>query len=190
MEASRVTKIIPGIVHPLAACMKDSHVQIGCTIGARTRVWQFASVIRKAHIGEDCSIAANVIVDASYVGDRCSIEHGASIHPGMEIGNDVFIGPQVVMCNDMWPRATKEGFDIEELLSGKLVTTRIEDGASIGAGALILPGVVIGREAMIAAGAVVSCNVPDAHVYHRSGMIVPIDPKRPAHRMREAVSHG
>lgn len=182
------TKIIPGAAHPHAILLPGSHVQIGCTIGARTRVWQFASVVRRAGIGEDCSIAAGAVVDGSVIGHRCTISHGVLIPPGMVIGNDVFIGPMAVMCNDVWPRAHKDGFDMESLISGKLVTTRIEDGASIGAGAIIMPGVVIGREAMVAAGAVVSCNVPDGHIYHRDGKIVPIDPKRPPHRMREAAA--
>lgn len=181
------TKIIPGAAHPLASIMKGAHVQLGCTIGARTRVWQSASVIRKAGIGEDCTIAAGAVVDGSVIGHRCVISHCALIPPGMVIGNDVFIGPFVAMCNDAWPRAHKDGFDMEALISGDMVAIRIEDGASVGAHAIILPGVIIGREAMVAAGAVVKCNVPDSHVYHRDGKIVPIDPKRHAHRMREAV---
>lgn len=188
MNAHAQTKIIPGVAHPQAVLIPGSHVQIGCTIGARTRIWQFASVIRKAQIGEDCSIAAGALVDGSLIGDRTIIQHGASIHPGMIIGNDVFIGPFVVMCNDVWPRAHKEGFEIEMLVTGELVTTRIEDGASIGAHAVILPGVVIGREAMVAAGAVVTCNVPDNHVHHRDGKIVAIDPKRKLTRMRAAFA--
>lgn len=182
------TKIIPGHVHPQAARMQGSHVQVGCTIGARTRIWQSASVIRKAVIGEDCSIAAGAVVDGSVIGHRCIVSHCALISPGMEIGNDVFIGPFVTLCNDAWPRAHKDGFDLDALISGDMVTTRIEDGASIGAHAVIMPGVTIGREAMVAAGAVVSCNVPDNHVYHRDGKMVAIDPKRPPHRMREAVA--
>lgn len=180
------TKIIPGHVHPLASIMQGAHVQRDCTIGARTRVWQFASVIRKAEIGEDCSIAAGAIVDGSIIGHRTIVSHSAFIDPGMVIGSDVFIGPFVALCNDAWPRAHKEGFDMDALISGEFVTTRIEDGASIGAHAVVLPGVIIGSEAMVAAGAVVSCNVPDGHVYHRDGRIVAIDPKRPARRMREA----
>lgn len=180
------TNIIPGHVHPLASIMKGAHIQIGCTIGARTKVWQFASIIRRADIGEDCNIAAGAIVDGSRIGDRCIVSHCAFIDPGMVIGNDVFIGPFVAMCNDAWPRADKIGFDMEEFISGRFVTTVIESGASIGAHATILPGMVIGAEAMVAAAACVTCNVPPKHVYHRDGKIVPIDPRRPAHRMREA----
>lgn len=164
---------------------EKAHVE-GSHIGARSKVWQFASVIRNARLGEDCSIATCAIVDGARLGDRVIVSHGAFIDPGMVIGNDVFIGPFVALCNDAWPRAHKDGFDMEPLISGDLVTTKIEDGASIGAHAVLLPGVIIGTEAMVAAGAVVTTNVPDAHVYHRDGSIVPIDPKRAPRRMRIA----
>jgi UDP-2-acetamido-3-amino-2,3-dideoxy-glucuronate N-acetyltransferase len=162
-------------VHPSA------HVDRDCVIGTRTRVWQFASVIRKARIGDDCSIATSSIVDGSRLGDRVIVSHGAFIDPGMEIGSDVFIGPHVCLCNDYWPRVTKEGwFDVDDLVSGKIVVTRIEDGASIGAGAILMPGVWIGNNAMIAAGAVVTGNVPDDNLYGRDSVCRPIryEPER------------
>jgi UDP-2-acetamido-3-amino-2,3-dideoxy-glucuronate N-acetyltransferase len=156
-------------VHPLAQVDRD------CSIGARTRVWQFASVIRKAHIGDDCSIATSSIVDGSRLGDRVIVSHGAFIDPGMEIGSDVFIGPHGCLCNDYWPRVTKEGwFDVDDLVSGKIVVTRILDGASIGAGAILMPGIRIGERAMVAAGAVVMGDVPDDMLYGRDSVCRPI----------------
>lgn len=147
-------------VHPCAQVDRDA------SIGARTRVWQFASVIRKAKIGDDCSIASCAIVDGSRLGDRVIVSHGAFIDPGMTIGNDVFVGPHVVFCNDYWPRVTKGGwFDPADLISGKINITRIEDGASIGAGVILMPGIVIGAGAMVAAGAVVSHDVEPGHLY-------------------------
>lgn len=178
--------MIADVVHPGAAVMKGAHVQLGCTIGQGTRIWQFASVIRKAQIGENCRIAAGAIVDGSRIGNNCIISHCAFIDPGMVIGDNVFIGPFVAMCNDAWPRVSKNGFDIDALINGEFITTVIGDGASIGAHAVILPGRIIGAGSMVAAGAVVTADVPDNHVYHRDGKIVPIDPRRPARRMREA----
>jgi UDP-2-acetamido-3-amino-2,3-dideoxy-glucuronate N-acetyltransferase len=180
------TRLIAGAAHPHAIIHPQAHVQNGCTIGARTRVWQFASIIRQAIIGEDCSIAAGAIVDGSEIGNGTIVSHCAFIDPGMMIGSHVFIGPFVALCNDCWPRAHKEGFDMEALISGDLITTRIENGASIGAHATILPGLTIGCEAMVAAGAVVTTSVPDRHIYYRDGMMVPIDPKRNPIRMRVA----
>ncbi len=156
------------------------------TIGARSRVWQFASVVRNASIGEDCSIASCAIVDGSEIGDRCIISHGAFIDPGIRIENDVFVGPHVSLCNDVWPRADKNGFQIDAFVSGGFVTTRIEDGASLGANVVLLPGVVIGAGCMISAGTVVRRSVPAAHLLYPNGDIRPIDPGRKINRMRRA----
>lgn len=155
-------------------------------VGARTKVWQFASVIRDARIGEDCTIASCALVDSATIGDRCIVSHGAAVEPGVLIGDDVFIGPQVVFCNDAWPRVCKTGFDMESLLHGELIVTAIEDGASIGAGAVVLPGITIGAGAMIAAGARVDRDVPAAHLLKPDGTMTPIDPARPIRRMRAA----
>ena len=163
-------------------------VDSGCVIGARTRVWQFASVIRNAAIGDDCSIASCAIVDGSDIGNGTIVSHSAFIDPGIVIGNEVFIGPHVNLCNDAWPRADKTGWDAAALISGEFVTTRIKDGASLGAGVTVLPGVVIGAGAMIAAGAVVDKDVPDCHLFKRDGSMVPIDPARPVKRMRRAAA--
>lgn len=170
-----------GMIHPQA--------QIGetVTIGTRTRVWQFASVIRGARIGEDCNIASCAIIDRAVVGDRCIVGHGSSLHPGTYIGNDVFIGPAVTFCNDRWPRVPKDGFDIEWLLAGG-VSIMVKDEASIGAGSVILPGVVIGSGAMIAAGAVVDRSVPACCLFKRNGKIVPIDPGKRPKRTCEAAA--
>lgn len=167
---------LAGFIHP-KALVQDS------VIGARTKVWQFASVIRNAKIGEDCSIATCVIVDGAIVGDRCKIQHGAFIDPGIRIGNDVFIGPQVSLCNDFWPRVdTEDWFDIEDLIEGRVVVTQIDDGASIGANAVVLPGVRIGAGAMIAAGAVVPRDVLPGHLFSRDGAMTVIN--RLPRRMR------
>jgi UDP-2-acetamido-3-amino-2,3-dideoxy-glucuronate N-acetyltransferase len=162
------------------AVVKDAH------IGARTKVWQFASIIRFASLGEDCSVASCAIVDGSDVGDRTIISHSAFIDPGIRIGDDVFIGPHVNLCNDGWPRADKIGFDMNSLINGKFVTTIIGNGASLGAGVTVLPGITIGEKAMIAAGAVVTADVPASYLYKRNGEMAPIDPARPGRRMRRA----
>lgn len=169
--------------------MIDREARIGETavIGADTKVWQFASVIRGARVGERCVIGGCAVVDGAFVGSGCKIGHGAQLHPGSWLGNDVFVGPGAILCNDRWPGVDRDGFEIEPLLSGEVVTVDVKDGASIGAGAIILPGVVIGEGAMIAAGAVVDRSVPMEHLFKRSGEIVPIDPARTPKRMREAA---
>lgn len=184
------TRLINGRVHPEALVMQGAHVQMGCTIGARTRVWQFASVIRKAIIGEDCRIAAGACVDGSQIGNKTIISPCAFIAPGMWIGDEVFIGPFVGLCNDAWPRAGKDGFDVEPMINGDFTTTRIHGGASICMGAVILPGITIGACAMVAANAVVVRDVPDFTLYHRDGTMVPIDLNKRPTRMREANDYS
>jgi UDP-2-acetamido-3-amino-2,3-dideoxy-glucuronate N-acetyltransferase len=168
-------------IHPQALVHSDTE------IGSGTYIWQFASIIRGAKIGRDCSIASCAIVDGSRLGDRCIVSHGAFIDPGVEIGDEVFIGPNVTLCNDAWPRVEKSGFDISALLSGEFVTTRIERGASLGAGVVVLPGVVIGARAMIAAGATVTADVPAGNLYKRDGTMCVIDEAKIKRRMREAA---
>lgn len=151
-------------------------------------VWEYAKVIRHATVGDESNIGSCAIVDCADVGRRCSIGHGAQLHPGTLLGDDVFVGPGVICCNDCWPRMHKEGFDGDALLDGRLTTVRIADGASVGAGAIILPGVVIGESAMVAAGSVVERSVPPWHLHKRSGEIAAIDRAREPQRMREALA--
>lgn len=166
-------------VHPLA------HVE-GSSIGPRTKVWQFASVIRNSRVGADCKIASCAIVDASSIDAGSIVSHGAFIDPGMSIGRNVFIGPFVALCNDFWPRTSKEDYAFNDILSGKVIVTVIEDGASIGAGAIVLPGIRIGAEAMIAAGAVVDRDVPANCVFRRDQSVGEIDSSRKIRRVRAA----
>jgi acetyltransferase-like isoleucine patch superfamily enzyme len=147
-------------------------------------VWQFASVIRGGVVGADCNIGSGATIDSARLGDRVSIGHGAFICPGIFIEDDVFIGPGVIFCNDAWPSTDKTGFDLDALISGSIVTTRVRAGASIGAGAIVLPGVDIGEYAMIAAGSTVAKSVEANHLHKRNGEICPIDPTRPIQRMR------
>jgi acetyltransferase-like isoleucine patch superfamily enzyme len=160
------------MIHRLAL-VENSRVGIG------TKVWQFASVIRGAEVGDDCNIASNAIIDGARLGDGCLVGHGCSINPGTRIGDQVFIGPLSTICNDRWPRVSKDGFDVSALLLKSVATVDIEDGASIGAGCQILPGVSIGTHAVIAAGSTVCKNVKAHYLHKRSGECVPLSPRAP-----------
>lgn len=152
-----------------------SVVGADCILGDGTVVWEFAKVIRGAKIGRDSVIGSCAIVDGATIGDRCRISHGAQIHPGSLLGDDVFIGPAAILCNDLWPSTSKEGFDAEALKTRHTVI--IEDGASIGAGAVILPGVRIGKGAVIAAHATVDQDVAAGSVHRRNDYVSPSVPK-------------
>lgn len=157
------------------------------TIGPRTKVWQFASVTRGTVIGADCTIAPFALLDGAHLGDRTIFSMYAAAGPGFVIGSDVFIGPGVIFANDAWPRANKDGFDAKALRDGSLVIVRVGDGASIGAGVIILPGHTIGEGAMVAAGVIVDRDVPAHSILTRAGEIVAIDPSRTPRRMKAAA---
>lgn len=167
-------------IHPLA------HVE-NATIGARTRVWQFASVIRGTVLGEDCNVASCATLDGPRFGNRCIICQGVAMGPGFLFGDDCFIGPNVTICNDRWPVANKHGFDITRFQNGSSWTVVVRDGVSIGANAVVLPGVIIGAGAMIAAGAVVSRDVPPLHLYRRDNTLKSIPEGYRPRRMIERL---
>lgn len=162
--------------------MKHAYAVVDASveIGTCTKIWQFATVIRSARIGEHCTIGACSVVDGAEVGDRCLIGHGAQLHPGTKIGNDVFVGPSATFCNDMWPRTSKDGFNV-----GDRWTVIVEDGAVIGAGAIILPGVRIGAGSMIAAGVVCEDSLPPGVLLQRNGYVTAMPENRK--RMRFAA---
>lgn len=174
------------MIHPAALIHHLAHIDETATVGPLSRVWQFASVIRRAVIGEQCNIASASIVDGARIGNRCIVGHGAFAGPGTEIEDDVFIGPGAIACNDAWPRVTKDDFDMTGLIDGSIVTVRIQRGASIGAGAVILPGITVGMNAMVAAGATVTRNVPHDFLWKRDGTAEGIDPEAPMLRIRRA----
>jgi UDP-2-acetamido-3-amino-2,3-dideoxy-glucuronate N-acetyltransferase len=121
-------------------------------IGRGTRIWQFVVVLPGAKIGTDCNICAHVFIENDVVvGNRVTIKSGVQLWDGLRVGNDVFIGPNATFTNDPFPRSKR--------YPDKYLETIIEDGASIGAGAVILPGLTIGAGAFVAAGAVVTRSV-------------------------------
>ncbi len=165
-------------IHPFAL-VEDSMV------GPRTSIWQFASVIRGTVLGADCNVASCATLDGPQFGDRCIICQGVAMGPGFRFGCDIFVGPNVTICNDRWPEFNKAGFDVDYFKAGKWAVI-VRDGASIGANAVVLPGVIIGERAMVAAGAVVSKDVPADHIYTRDNDLVWIHPERRRNRMRFA----
>jgi UDP-2-acetamido-3-amino-2,3-dideoxy-glucuronate N-acetyltransferase len=168
-------------VHPLA------HVDNSVHLGRGTKVWQFASITRAAHLGQDCSVSPHAMLDGSIYGDRVIISGGVTCGAGFKVGDDVFLGPNVCLANDMWPTADKDGYDdaaLRDPLSHWAVI--IENNVSIGANTVVLPGVRIGQGARIAAGAVVDRDVPAFSLWRRDGLIKPLPDDLAAKRMRWA----
>jgi acetyltransferase-like isoleucine patch superfamily enzyme/dTDP-4-dehydrorhamnose 3,5-epimerase-like enzyme len=122
-------------------------------VGAGTRIWAFAHVLPGARIGADCNICDGVFVeDQAVVGDRVTVKSGVQLWNGVELEDDVFVGPNATFTNDPFPRSRAR--------LSEHPGTIVRRGASIGANATILPGVEIGRGAMVGAGSVVTRPVP------------------------------
>lgn len=139
-------------VHPAAICESDK-------IGESTKIWAFSHVLSGAKIGRDVNINDHVFIeDDVIVGDRVTVKCGVQLWNGTTIEDDVFIGPNVTFTNDMFPRSKK--------FLESHPRTLIRKGASVGAGTVLLPGVIIGQYALIGAGSVVTRDVPPfAKVY-------------------------
>ncbi|MBE6963510.1 MAG: N-acetyltransferase [Ruminococcaceae bacterium] len=135
---------------------ESSYVDEGCEIGEDTRIWHFCHIQSGARIGAGCSLGQNVNVSNNVViGNGCKLQNNVSLYEGVELEDHVFCGPSCVFTNDLTPRAKyPKG-------RANYKKTLIREGASIGANATVVCGHTVGRWAMIGAGAVVACNVPD-----------------------------
>jgi UDP-2-acetamido-3-amino-2,3-dideoxy-glucuronate N-acetyltransferase len=131
-------------------------------IGAGTRIWNQCQVRENARIGRECILGKDVYVDSGVeIGDDVKVQNGVYIYHGTSIESGVFIGPGVIFTNDRWPRAINSDGSLKGDDDWEVGEIRVCYGASIGAGAIILPGVTIGKFALVGAGAVVTRNVPE-----------------------------
>ncbi|WBA13981.1 acyltransferase [Salinivibrio proteolyticus] len=137
-------------IHPLSDVASSS-------IGEGTTIWQFSVVLAGARIGKDCNLCAHTFVENDVVlGDRVTIKNGVYLWDGITIDDDVFIGPCVAFTNDKFPRSKQYPNSFPKIY--------IQEGASIGANATILPGITVGKNAMVGAGSVVTKDVPEKAV--------------------------
>jgi acetyltransferase-like isoleucine patch superfamily enzyme len=144
------------MIHPTADVSPEAR------IGPGTRIWHEAQVREGAVLGAGCNIGKGVYIDRDVVvGDRVKIQNRASLYRGVTVEDGVYIGPHVSFANDRYPRAVNPDGTPQTDADWEPVPTLVREGASVGAGAVILPGVTIGRWAMVGAGAVVTGDVPD-----------------------------
>ncbi len=134
---------------------ESAYVDLPCTIGSGSKIWHFSHVMPHAVIGRNCSLGQNVHVASKVmIGDNVKIQNNVSLYAGAVIEDDVFLGPSCVFTNIHNPRS--------EIVRRHLYEkTRVCRGATVGANATIVCGTTIGCYAFIAAGAVVTKNVPD-----------------------------
>ena len=148
-------------IHPIAICDSPN-------IGAGTRIWAFSHILQHAIIGDNCNIGENVFIENhARLGSGCTVKNGVAIWDYVTIEDNVFLGPNMVFTNDIYPRAFYRG-DLY------LPTpTRVCHGASIGANATIVCGVTIGKFALIGLGTVVTKDVePHAIVVGNPGRMI------------------
>ena len=146
----------PVFVHPTA------DVSPQATVGPGTRIWQQAQVREGAVIGKGCILGKGAYVDKDVrIGDHCKLQNGVSVFRGFTLESGVFLGPGVMLLNDKHPRAINPDGSLKT--DGDWVASEgiVEYGAAIGGGAVVLPGIRIGRWAMVGAGAVVTRDVPE-----------------------------
>ena len=139
------------MIHPLADVQTKD-------IGPDTNIWQFCVVLAGAHIGSGCNICSHVFIENDVkIGNNVTVKNGVSLYDGIVIEDGVFIGPNASFCNDRYPKSKNKNFKLEPIV--------IKKGASIGANATILPGVTIGENALVAAGAVVRKDIPSNTIF-------------------------
>lgn len=139
------------MIHSLSDVQSDK-------IGNNTTIWQFVVILPKAEIGTNCNISSHCFIENDVrIGNNVTIKNGVYIWDGITISDDVFIGPNVTFTNDKYPRSKQYPPSFQK--------TFIKNGASIGAGSVILGGITIGINAMIGAGSVVTKNVPDNELW-------------------------
>ena len=132
-------------VHPQGLCQSEQ-------IGPGSRIWAFAHVLPGAVIGREANICDFVFIeDGVVLGDRVTVKCHVALWDGVRVGDDVFIGPSAVFANDRYPRSKRPV---------PALRTVLERGCSIGAGAVLTPGVRVGSYALVGAGAVVTRDVP------------------------------
>lgn len=144
------------MIHATAEVSPDAQ------IGSGTKIWHQAQVREGVVIGKNCIIGKDVYIDFDVViGDNVKIQNGALIYHGVTLEDGVFVGPQACLTNDKTPRAITHDGRLKAEDDWTVEPILVRYGASIGAGAIVIPPVTIGRFAMVAAGSVVTKNVPD-----------------------------
>ena len=136
-------------------------------IGNNTNIWHFTHIRESVDIGENCVIGSHCYIDTKVtIGDNCKVQSGSLIYTPAKIGNAVFIGPRVILTNDKNPRAINEDGSVVTKDDWLCEPVIIKDGASIGAGAIILAGVTVGKNAVVGAGSVVTKDIPDNATFY------------------------
>ncbi len=147
---------------PNARILPSADVDADVDLGAGSSVWHLAQVRSGARLGTSCIIGRGAYIGPGVqLGDNCKVQNYALVYEPARLGAGVFIGPAAVLTNDHFPRAVNPDGSLKSGSDWELVGVTIHDGASIGARAVCIAPVTIGKWAMVAAGATVTKDVPD-----------------------------
>ncbi|TIC83226.1 N-acetyltransferase [Nocardioides sp. GY 10113] len=145
-----------------AAVAPSADVDASARIGAGTRIWHLAQIREDARVGSECNIGRGAYLGPGVtMGDRCKVQNHALIYEPAVLEEGVFVGPAAVFTNDLHPRAVTPDGELKSADDWDAVGVVVRAGASIGARAVCIAPVVVGRWAMVAAGSVVTRDVPD-----------------------------
>ncbi len=149
------------MIHPSARVHATADLEPDVAVGPGTSIWHRAQVRTGATIGADCIVGRDAFIDEGVtLGDRVKIQNAALIYHGVTIGNGVFIGPGAILTNDRYPRAVTSTGELARAADWQVSPIDLQDGCSIGAGAVVVAGVTIGSFATVGAGAIVTHDVP------------------------------
>ena len=149
------------MIDPSARIHATADLEPDISIGAGTTLWHHAQVRTGARIGSECIIGRDVFVDHDVtIGNRVKIQRGVLVSHGVTVEDGVFIGPGAILTNDRYPRAITSTGDLAGKDDWELALIELRYGSSIGAGAVVVAGIEVGRFAMVGAGAIVVRDVP------------------------------
>ena len=150
------------VIDPSARIHASADLEADVSVGPRTSIWHRAQVRRGARIGSECVIGRDAFIDEGVtIGDRVKIQNAALVYHGVTVEDGVFIGPNAILTNDRFPRAITASGALAKADDWTVSPIQLRTGASIGAGAVVVAGLDIGRFATVGAGAVVTRTVPD-----------------------------
>ena len=138
-----------------------AEVSKAASVGAGTKVWSQAQIREEAVVGRDCIIGKGVYIDRGvHIGDRCKLQNSVLVFHGFNLADGVFLGPGAMLLNDKNPRAINPDGSLKSEADWIVSRGLVDYGAAVGGGAIVLPGVNIGRMAVVGSGAVVTRDVP------------------------------
>lgn len=150
------------MIDPTARVHASAELEADVRVGPRTSIWNRAVLRNGASLGAECIVGRDAFIDEGvHIGDRVKIQNAALVYHGVTVGSGVFIGPNAILTNDRYPRAITATGELARGDDWTVSPIELADGCSIGAGAVVVAGVRVGRFATVGAGAVVTRDVKD-----------------------------